>query len=195
MASIRAMTAAILVSAICVLAAPGHATLLRGYVSETQEQSETRDLSNQTITGSVRSDSLPAGFEGSWQCVTVVTESAVPSVPSGQKMVSDVQFVRKGDGRVVANWNQPGWTETQSSILTWSAAEGQVDRTNYFYGEKMNGAWAARSRDKFTQLDPDRIVAQSYVDQYIDGHYLGRYRTKSVLLRTAGAADLAMGNR
>ena len=107
-------------------------------------------------------------------------------------MISDVEFVRKPDGRIVASWVQPGWTETQSSILTWSTTEGQVDRTNYYYGDKMNGAWAAKSRDKFTQLDNNRIASTSYVDQYIDGHYLGRYRTKSVLVRTSRPVDVAL---
>jgi hypothetical protein len=143
----------------------------------------------------VRADSLPAAYEGSWRCLTVVTDSAVGAVSAGQKLESDVDFVRTADGRVVARWRQPGWTETQSSILTWSAREGQVDRTSYFYGERLNGAWAARARDRFTQVGDDKIVAQSYVDQYIDGQYLGRYRTKSVLVRTSGPGDLALNRQ
>jgi len=178
-------------SAICLVSTPGQATLLRGYVSEDQESAETQDLSTRRITGEVRADSLPFAFEGTWQCISEVTDSAVPAVQTGQKLTSDVQFVRKGDGRVVANWVQPGWTETQSAIQSWSPNEGQVDRTSYYYGEGLHGAWAAHARDRFTQINDDRIIAQSYVDQYIDGQYLGRYRTKSVLVRTQSAADLA----
>ncbi|HEY9869664.1 MAG TPA: hypothetical protein V6D08_10905 [Candidatus Obscuribacterales bacterium] len=188
---VKVTAAALLLTLTCLSGTPGDGKLLRGYVSENQELTESKELSNQPMTGSVRADSLPASYEGTWRCLTIVTDSAVTAVPVGQKMVSDVQFLRKPDGRIIANWSQPGWTETQCSILTWSKTQGQVDRTNYYYGEKMQGAWAARSRDKFTQVGGDRILAESYVDQYIDGHYLGRYRTRSVLTRTSSPVDVA----
>lgn len=189
--NLKVAAAALFLIMISLSATSSQGKLLRGYVSEEQELSEGRELSSRPLAGSVRSDSLPISYEGTWHCVSRVTDSAVASVSLGQRMISDVEFVRKPDGRIVANWAQPGWTETQSSILTWSTSEGQVDRTNYYYRDKMNGAWAARSRDKFKQVGQDRIEAQSYVDQYIDGHYLGRYRTKSILVRTGSPVDLA----
>ncbi len=194
MKRVRATATVLLLIVMCLSGSAVDGKLLRGYVSEDQELTESRQLQNQPVTGSLRSDSLPATYEGSWRCATVVTDSQVTAVPVGQRMMSDVEFVRKPDGRIVASWVQPGWTETQSSILTWSPTEGQVDRTNYYYGEKMNGAWAARSRDKFAQIDHNRITSSSYIDQYIDGHYLGRYRTKSVLVRTSSPIGVAFVN-
>jgi len=191
MKRVRATAAALLLIVMNLSGSAVDGKLLRGYVSEDQELTESRELSKQPITGSIRSDSLPASFEGTWRCATVVTDSAVNAVPVGQQMISDVEFVRKPDGRIVVSSVQPGWTETQASILTWSTSEGQVDRTNYYYGEKMNGAWAARSRDQFTQVGRDQILARSYVDQYIDGRYLGRYRTQSELRRVCEPRSLA----
>jgi hypothetical protein len=170
---------------LCAVATPILATpLLKGYVNENQTLETGADQQSQsTLSGAVQAESFPSTYEGNWQIHTEVTDSAVESVPAGQKMVSNIDFVRKPDGRVVANWNQPGWTETKVSITSYSTSEAMTDRTTYYYGERMNGSWAARSRDSFTQVEPNKMIAKSYIDQYIDGQYLGRYRTKSVLVR------------
>lgn len=96
-------------------------------------------------------------------------------------MESEIQFARTQDGRIVAKWNQAGWVESQANVTAWNTAEAQIDRTDYYYGEGFNGNWAARSRDRFAQVEQSKMMAQSYVDQYIDGRYIGRYRTKSTL--------------
>jgi hypothetical protein len=173
---------------LCALAAPGQATpLLKGYVNENQsldgQASTNPQHSSSTLNAAIQADSFPSTFEGTWQIQTEVTDSAVETVQAGQKLVSNIDFIRKPDGRIVANWNQPGWTETKVSITSYSTSEAMTDRTTYYYGERMNGSWAARSRDSFTQIEPNKMIAKSYVDQYIDGNYLGRYRTKSVLFR------------
>jgi hypothetical protein len=126
-------------------------------------------------------NSYPDAFQGSWHCVTTVTDSGVQTVLAGQIMTSDVKFAKVPDGRIVAKWIQPGWTETQASITRFSKTDARVDRTNYYTAEGMENSWAARSRDQFSQTEPETIVAQSYVDQYIDGQFVGRYRTKSLL--------------
>jgi len=194
--------AVLLVSTLlCLAASPGQgATILRGYVSQDHEltQADSGAAGNQkapSFSVEVQSNSFPSGYEGSWHCISVVTDSAVDSVKLGEQIISDINFQRCPDGRVTAHWNQPGWTETESAITSWNSFDSMIDRTSYYFGEKMNGGWAARSRDQFQQTKPDEMVAQSYVDQYIDGQYLGRYRTKSVLRRTANTLDVALSNK
>lgn len=143
------------------------------------------------LEAGILNNTFPRSFEGSWKCETLVTESGVDTVPAGSKLISDVQFARLADGRIVARWNQPGWTETQANATTFNAKEARVDRTSYYYGEGINGAWAARSRDHFVQINADQIAVKSYVDQYIDGQYVGRYRTASVLHRIQKRPELA----
>lgn len=128
-------------------------------------------------------NSFPTTFLGRWHCVTEVVDSYVRDVGVGTKMVSEVKFSRKPDGRVVADWLQPGWTESQAFAVAWSDQEARVDRTCYYFGDGMQGAWASRSRDHFIMQEPAKMLCKSYIDQYIDGRYLGRYRTVSVLTR------------
>lgn len=198
--SLRAILTAITMCVIFVSAiAPGQtATLLRGYVNQTQEQAEAQDLAKteqastaKPLTGTVYSGSFPATYEGNWRCVTVVTDSTIESVPNGQQMESEIQFLRSHDGRILAKWNQAGWVESQANVTAWNATEAQIDRTDYYYGEGFNGNWAARSRDRFAQVDRAKMMAQSYVDQYIDGRFMGRYRTKSTLYRQDNQRDVA----
>ncbi len=139
----------------------------------------------------ILNNTFPRSFEGSWKCETLVTDSGVDTVPAGSKLLSDVQFARLADGRIVARWNQPGWTETQANAMTFNAKEARVDRTSYYFGDGVNGAWAARSRDHFVQINADTIAVKSYVDQYIDGQYVGRYRTASMLHRVFKKPEVA----
>ena len=180
-----------------VAAVPAEAaTLLRGYVNDTNI-SEPNQLVNKARNGSetavVRSDSFPVDLQGAWQCVTVVVDSLVESVPLGHKVMSRVDFVRADDGRVVARFAQPGWTEAQSSVTAFSNTQYQMDKTNYYYGDHTAGAWAARSRDRYQLLEQNRMIAESEVDQYVDGRYAGRYRTRSTMIRmNSGMQDVAL---
>ncbi|MBX3138106.1 hypothetical protein KF707_17900 [Candidatus Obscuribacterales bacterium] len=140
-------------------------------------------------------NSFPENYSGRWQCVTRVVDSAVDTVAVGTELVSEVSFVEVPGGRVVARWAQPGWTETQASAMSWSSREAQTDRTSYYFGEGMNGSWASRSRDHFMQTGTDRLDCKSYVDQYMDGRYVGRYRTVSVLTRVGAVNTIAQGER
>lgn len=140
-------------------------------------------------------NSFPANYSGRWQCVTKVVDSAVETVAVGTEMVSEVCFVEVPDGRVVARWVQPGWSETQASAMSWSSREAQTDRTSYYFGEGMNGSWASRSRDHFMQVGQDKLECKSYVDQYMDGRYIGRYRTISTLTRVGTVNTIAQTER
>lgn len=136
-------------------------------------------------------NSFPAGFEGKWHCVTKVIDSAVDTIAVGTELSSEVNFVRLPGGRVVARWLQPGWTETQASAVKWNENEARVDRTSYYFGEGMNGSWGSRARDQFVQTGSLSMECKSYVDQYLDGNYIGRYRTISVLTREGTVDTIA----
>ena len=199
LASIKGLFVVLASSAVCLTALPAEsATLLKGYVSQDEQSPEASQAAQpaaspaiQPPIGMFAPDSCPAGYAGKWHCLTVVTDSAVDSVSAGQQLSSEIQFDQTAGGRIVARWNQPGWVESKSTITTWNASESMIDRTSYYYGEGLKGSWAARSRDRFTQIGKDQMVAQSYIDQYVDGQYLGRYRTKSVLVRQS-SDDVAL---
>lgn len=186
--SILPRLAASLMFVISLFAAlPANATLLCGYVSDTTMTEQSRKMADSArVAASAavsRTDSFPVDVQGSWQCVTVVVDSLVDTVPVGQKIVSRMDFVRVDDGRVVARFKQAGWTEAQESVTAVSSTQYQLDKTNYFYGDRAGGAWAARSRDRYQLLEKNRMIAESEVDQYINGRYVGRYRTRSTLVR------------
>ncbi len=136
-------------------------------------------------------NSFPLTYQGAWYCETTVVDSTLPAVAQGQVIGSEVVFYPAKDGTIHARWNQPGWVETQSQAVTFNGSEAKADRTTYYFGDNMQGSWAARARDQFAQTSADAISAKSYVDQYMDGQYLGRYRTVSVLKRNAAAQNMA----
>jgi hypothetical protein len=130
----------------------------------------------------VSQDSFPRSFVGYYRSVTLVVDSGVTSVPVGQRVESQVGFLPQRDGRIVARWDQPGWTEAQENIMPVSDHEAELERTNYFIEQGPNG-WAAHSHDHYLKIDDNRIAASSEVEQYIDGRYLGKYATKSMLYK------------
>jgi hypothetical protein len=67
-----------------------------------------------------------------------------------------------------------------------------IDRTSYYFGDR-NNAWATHSRDSYSLLEGNKVLATSEVDQYIDGRYVGRYCTKSVLIKVSDATSIALG--
>jgi hypothetical protein len=172
--------------AFCLTPAPANAVLLHGYCSDSTSDQQERLLNVTKVVDSgvvARRDSFPVGVAGSWQCVTLVTDSLVETVSAGQKIVSRMDFVKTNDGRVVARFQQPGWTEAQESVTAFSPTQYQMDKTNYYYGDHANGAWAARSRDHYQLVERNRMIAESEIDQYINGRYVGRYHTRSTLFR------------
>lgn len=196
MKKITTLSAMLLASANVV---PAQGNVLHGYL-EHQAQQESAPAAtpaqapaSDSISGGVEAlvpNSYPTGYQGSWHCVTTVVDSGVATIPTGQVLLSDVTFAKQTDGRVTAAWNQPGWTESQSEVTAFSSSDARVDRTNYFVSKDLDQSWAARSRDQFSQSNRNSITAKSYVDQYVDGQFVGRYRTTSVLQRQPGT-DLA----
>ncbi|MCW5822661.1 MAG: hypothetical protein KIT34_07635 [Cyanobacteria bacterium TGS_CYA1] len=161
---------------------PAQAKLLSGHIEQIKEVEtpQQEDPNTKSV-----SNSFPENYIGVWHCQTLVTDSQVDTVVKGTSLACDIQFVPDKTGKVTGQWIQPGWVETQISTLSWNPQEAKVDRTSYYFGQSMvqGGSWACRSRDHFIQLSETKMECQSYIDQYIDGRYLGRYRTKSVLTR------------
>ena len=172
-----------------IFSLPANAALLHGYVSQTNASEQQDRIISTRIEERqqpvARTDSFPTEVQGSWQCVTVVVDSLVDSVPVGQKIVSRMDFVKTNDGRVVARFLQPGWTEAQETVTALSANRYQMDKTNYYH----SSSWAARSRDRYQVLERNRMIAESEVDQYVDGCYMGRYRTRSTLVRFSNGTE------
>lgn len=185
---------------------PAQANVLHGYLEHQADQATAPNPtptqapnpapSTDSISGAIETlmpNSYPSGYQGQWHCITTVVDSGVPAIPTGQVMLSDVTFARQADGRVTAAWTQPGWTESTSSVTAFSSSEARVDRTNYFVSKDIDQSWAARSRDQFTQTTRQSITAKSYIDQYVDGQFVGRYRTTSLLQKAPGS-DIALAH-
>lgn len=198
---------------LLAITVPAQATLLRGYLQtgpqpseelSTVEATDSAEFDNDVIIpkrltspeatrlhrAMIAENSFPPAFAGLWKCVTVVVDSAVSSIPVGQRVESAVNFVRTNDGRVVAHWEQPGWTEARANVVPLSDNEVSLERTNYYVTHGPSAGWAAHSRDRYLQIDANRIAASSNVEQFIDGKFLGQYETKSMLYRVSG--DLAL---
>ncbi len=191
----EAIRSAVLMLAVSfVTAIPAQAATLHGYVSDTADSASSKIYSAavQEAVAPARTDSFPAELQGTWECVSTVIDSLVDTVVPGQQVVSRLNFVKVDDGRIMARFQQPGWTETQASVTAFSTASYVMDKTNFYYGDQTNGGWAARSRDHYQVVDPNKMVSESEVDQYVGGQYVGRYRTRSLLVRIGGFENVAM---
>lgn len=172
---------ALMLTLITVSFIPAEAKLLSGHIEQIKE-AEAQPQENPQPQAS---NSFPDNYVGVWHCQTTVVDSQVNTVAKGTSLACDIQFVPDKTGKVTGQWIQPGWVETQISTLSWNPQEAKVDRTSYYFGQSVvqGGSWACRSRDHFIQISESKMECQSYIDQYIDGRYLGRYRTKSLLTR------------
>ncbi len=125
------------------------------------------------------SNTFPVSFAGAWQCESIVVSSAVPDVVPGQHIRSQVNFVKSPQGVVSMIWSQSGWTSTLTSLRVKGENHASTRRLNQY----CDGSWTASSRDRYTQISNDQLVATSRVEQYVNGQYIGTYTTQSVLKR------------
>ncbi|MBS2007203.1 MAG: hypothetical protein JST01_09185 [Cyanobacteria bacterium SZAS TMP-1] len=194
-------SAIIAVTALICTQSLASAMTLNGHVEERAQAEQSKPLSGEVSQGEFKTlkpsdtdlnpNTFPKSYQGDWSCRTIVVDSTLPTVTAGQVIESGISFYPTSDGRIQARWSQAGWVETQSTATSYGNDKAKSDRTAYFFGENSQGSWAARSREEFALLSPDTISASSYVDQYVDGQYSGRYRTQSVLKRTSENRTLA----
>ncbi len=180
---------------------PAGAVVLNGHLEELEEGGESDWQKTQAKmqspngpgvkAGALTPNTFPPHFQGYWSCETTITESSIATILPGTKIQSELVFYPTADGRVEARFSQSGWVNNKCLAVAFNGNEAKADRTSYYFGEKIQGAWAARTRDQFLQENDNLITAKSYVDQYLDGQYLGRYRSVSILRRTAGVGSVA----
>lgn len=185
----------LLLVAVCLWStmAPASALVLSGRAEEVTDN--TPEVKTEMVKPSVLNpNTFPQTYQGAWSCETTVTESTIPTVLPGSQIRSEISFYQTADGRTQARYNQPGWVNNKSLAVTFNGTEAKADRTSYYFGENSQGSWAARTRDQFKQEDANTITAKSYVDQYIEGQYVGRYRSVSILHRMGDGTNMALQN-
>ncbi len=181
--SAMSVTIAFAVTGLFTAASAG--TMLHGRLEEMAVKQPA--MNEQKLSVSSIPNSFPYSYAGIWRCETTVVDSGVSTILTGSKSVSEISFKHSPDGRTLASWAQPGWTEAEASPVSFSTEKARVDRTNYYWADGVKGAWAARSRDDFTRVSDNQMISKSYIDQYVDGQYVGRYRTTSVLYKISDA--------
>lgn len=192
----RLTAGSILLVAACLWSclAPASALVLSGRAEEVTDN--TPEVRTDVVKPSVLNpNTFPQTYQGAWSCETTVTESTIPTVLPGSQIRSEISFYQTADGRTQARYNQPGWVNNKSLAVTFNGTEAKADRTSYYFGENSQGSWAARTRDQFKQEDANTITAKSYVDQYIEGQYVGRYRSVSILHRMGDGTNMALQNQ
>jgi hypothetical protein len=129
------------------------------------------------------SDSYPNSYEGCWKCKTIVVSSSMKTIAIGKRIVCNVMFSRLADGRTYAYFDQPGWIEGKGAVVNSSRIEARVHRMNYYERGDLCETWTAYSQDHFVQIGQRLIVADSFIEQYINGQLVGNYCTISMLYR------------
>ncbi len=176
--------------AVCAIAlshtaTPAEAVMLHGSV-ETADFTAVQPMPLSAALSAVQqSDARANLLEGNWKCVSQVVGSNVAGVAAGSVVESAVKYTRDGRGNLVEYWSQDQWTPASSAVVKLDT--DLMTSTHESISPAANGAaWSARSHDMYKIIAPDRIVAQSIVEQFVNGQFVGRYKTASVLQKVGG---------
>lgn len=133
------------------------------------------------ISASAKKEARAQAMQGVWQCVTQVTGSSVPGVVPGAVVRCEVQYTRDAGGNLLENWTENGWTPSTAAVVKLDSEIITVSHVSSY--ASRSGMIKAQSTDAIKLVAPDTIVAQGLVNQFSDGHFVGQYRTSSVLRR------------
>jgi hypothetical protein len=175
-------SAALLVSQ---MVAPANATMLQGGVQANSTVApQQRLLLAANVSQAARRDARARALEGVWQSSTEVTGSTVPSIMPGTVVHSMVQYTRDVRGNLVESWCEEGWAPSSASVVKLDNA---IMTTSHMstQGARRGCSWSACTHDAFKMVSPDTMVAESIVDQYIDGQFAGQYKTSSILRKAS----------
>lgn len=122
-------------------------------------------------------------IEGTWNCISNVVASTCPAVMPGTVVHSLIGYLRTTQGALVQQWNEAGWTPAVTPVLKFT--ESSITTTKISNMQGIGGGWTARSQEHLKLVDQHTMVAESVVDQYLNGQFVGRYKTSSVLKKNS----------
>lgn len=174
--NIKSVAAAITVFIVSGQAA--NATVLRGGVKVNDGLPEQ---SNNTFALSAEQKvaQQKEAVEGTWNCISKVVASTCPAVMPGTVVHSLIQYLKNTQGSLVQQWNEAGWMPASTPVLKFTESSITTTKTSNMQG--IGGGWTARSQEHLKLLDPNTMIAESVVEQYLNGQFVGRYKTSSVL--------------
>ncbi|HEY9677634.1 MAG TPA: hypothetical protein V6C76_06475 [Drouetiella sp.] len=179
-----AITTALFTAAIVQSTVPANAMMLQGGVQRStlvQPQMAQPMLSGAASAEAQRSARAQV-LEGNWTCMSQVTGSNVPGVTSGTVVHSMVQYRPDGAGNMVESWFQNNWTPATSAVVKLDSAVLTSSRES---ASNTSNGWTARCHDIYKIVAPNKMIAESIVHQFVNGTYVGDYKTQSVLTKSS----------
>ncbi len=92
-----------------------------------------------------------------------------------------VSYVPNARGQMLELCEQDGWSPTTAAVVDLSSDTILVKRTSC--SASRGAAISAQTKDAMKIVSPNVIAATSLVNQYVNGAFVGQYRTQSVLHR------------
>lgn len=160
--------------------APVNATVLKGGVSSNNFQQN--GMLQGSVENSVSAAEQAREVEGTWNCVSKVVDSNCPSIIPGTVVQSFIQFLRNAEGSLVQNWQESGWTPASTPVLKFGNSQISTSKEATF--QNGQGGWTARTQERMKMLNPQTMIAESTVQQYLNGQFVGTYKTTSVLRKS-----------
>jgi len=128
---------------------------------------------------SISSQSYDPRLFGTWEVHTVVVDSDCKYVREGLSSKSKLNFSLI-NGKLAPKWYGHDWDLVANKLFKLSDNDKLLwVRENRL--RKGKHIWLAKSTDVFDIQNDDYIVAESEIEQYLNGRYAGDYKTISYL--------------
>ena len=137
------------------------------------------DKIHKPIRISLSAQSYDPRIFGTWEVKTVVVDSNCRYVSTGEESLSKLNFSLI-DGKLTPTWFGHNWNLVDNKMFKLEENDRLLwVRDNSLVKERK--FWLAHSEDVFNIESPNYITAQSKIDQYLNGNYVGNYKTVSYL--------------
>lgn len=108
--------------------------------------------------------------EGAWSVTSKIVASNCPSVAPGTVVESFIQYLKNAQGAIVQNWQETGWTPASSNL--WKLGDWTFSTNKESSFQTPQGNVIARSQEKMKVVSPKVMVAESTVQQYLNGKFI-----------------------